>query len=84
MVTMSQEAQATLSQPQKFRDTTCFEQLGADKAALPGFQQLQALPIVHSSQVSLCGLLQCLGWSELHPVAHGLCMPGGRGWGGHG
>ena len=73
MVALSQEAQAT-----------CFEQLGADKAALPGFQQLQALPIAHSSQVSLCGLLQCLGWwSELNPVAHGLCMPGGRGWGGH-
>lgn len=73
MVTMSPEAQAT-----------CFEQLGAHKAALPGFQQLQALPTFHSSQVSLCGLLQCLCWgSELNLAAHGLCMPGGRGWGGH-
>ncbi len=78
MVTVSQEEHATSTG--YFSST-----LGADKAALPGFQQLQALPIVHSSQVSLCGLLQCLGWwGELNPVAHGLCMPGGRGWGGHG
>lgn len=63
---------------------TCFEQLGAGEAALPGLQQLQALPIGHSCKVSLCRLLQGLGGrSELDPVAHGLCVPGGCGWGRH-